>query len=166
MIIELASTAHHESLVDLLLELHAFYFDPPTATRPEVRTHLAENLLASGSPLRLVVAVEHEAVVGFAAMAYLFSLVEPGAANRKQCLLKELFVRSAHRGHGVGRRLVTWVAHHAVQQGCGRMDWNVKSSNVRGIGFYQSLGARQVADRLSFRLDGYHLAMLAQQRAS
>lgn len=165
MIIELASTAHHESLVDLLLELHAYYIDPPTATRPEVRTHLAENLLAPGSPLRLVVAVEREAVVGFAATAFLFSLVEPGAAERKQCLLKELFVRSTHRGHGVGRRLVAWVAHHAAQQGCSRMDWHVKSSNVRGIQFYQSLGARQVVDRLSFRLDGPRLASLAQERA-
>jgi len=41
------------------------------------------------------------------------------------------------------------------------MDWNVKSSNLRGIAFYRSLGGNPVEDRLSFRLSRSALEALA-----
>jgi GNAT superfamily N-acetyltransferase len=87
--------------------------------------------------------------------------VEPDPQNRKQCLLKELFVRSACRGAGVGKLLMQRSADYAVRSGCGRMDWNVKASNLRGIRFYDSLGGRLVEDRLSFRLSAEALVRLA-----
>ncbi len=88
------------------------------------------------------------------------SLVEPGPAQRRQCLLKELYVRSSARSQGVGRALVGWAARFAVANGCGRMDWNVKASNLRGIAFYEALGAARVEDRLSFRLTATGMAQL------
>jgi ribosomal protein S18 acetylase RimI-like enzyme len=54
-----------------------------------------------------------------------------------------------------------WVARYAVEHGCSRIDWPVKASNVRAISFYESLGAKLVDDRLSYRLSQPSLGALA-----
>ncbi len=162
MRIAFVSARHHESLVDLMCELHAHYHQPSEITRKVVRAHLLENLLAVDSPLRLVVASrENRGVVGFAAIALLYSLVEPTPDKHRQCLLKELFVRSSERGQGVGKALMAWIARYAVNKGCCRIDWPVQASNDNGISLYESLGAKRVAERLSYRLSGSSLLQLA-----
>ena len=45
-----------------------------------------------------------------------------------------------------------WVARYALDHGCSRIDWSVKSSNARSIAFYETLGARLVSDRISYRM--------------
>ena len=54
-----------------------------------------------------------------------------------------------------------WVARYALDNGCGRIDWSVKSSNARGIAFYESLGARLVSDRISYRIVREEIGALA-----
>jgi GNAT superfamily N-acetyltransferase len=153
MRVALVSPDQHESLVDLLCELYRYYHDDAEVARAAVRDHLLHNLLAPDSPLRLVVATDEDGTVaGFAAVALLYSLVDPTPANRRQCMMKELFVRADSRGRGVGRALMAWIARDAAEQGCGRIDWHVKASNEAGIRFYVGLGAERVADRLSYRL--------------
>lgn len=46
-----------------------------------------------------------------------------------------------------------WVAMHALENGCGRLDWSVKAPNIKGMAFYNKLGAHQVEARLSDRLN-------------
>lgn len=161
MQVELVSPAQHESLVDLLCELHAYYNDGSTVARDLVRSYLVENLLAADSPLRLAVAFhDDDRVLGFAAISQTYSLVDPAPEKRRHLWLKELYVRASARGRGVGRALMLWVARHAVQNGCRRIDWPVKANNVRGIAFYESLGAARVGDRLSYRLSEPGLSAL------
>lgn len=153
MYVELASETRHESLTDLMCELHAFYNEGAVASREAVREYLLQNLLAPASPQRLVVAVGDDGVVlGLAAIGLVYSLVEFDPENRKHCQLKELYVRSSERSHGVGKALMAWVARYAFDNGCRRIDWPVKASNARGMAFYESLGAARVVDRLSYRL--------------
>jgi hypothetical protein len=52
-----------------------------------------------------------------------------------------------------------------VQQGCSRIDWPVKDTNVRGRAFYESLGGRRVAERLAYRLAEPELSALAREGA-
>jgi GNAT superfamily N-acetyltransferase len=130
MRVALVSAEQHESLIDLLCELYAYYNSESTVSPEVVRVHLLENLLAVNSPLRLVVASRpNRGVVGFAAIAMLYSLVDPTPENRRQCLLKELYVRSAERSQGVGRALMAWVARYAAESGCFRIDWPVRASH-------------------------------------
>ena len=156
------------SLADLLCELNAHYADAGVATAPReaVHAHLRDHLLAPGSPVRLLVASDGAGTaLGFAAIVLMHSLVDPSPEHRRQCLLKELFVSANARGQGIGRQLVAWVAGDAAEQGCGRMDWNVKDSNHAGIAFYESLGAVRVADRLSYRLTRGAMDRLAVPQA-
>jgi GNAT superfamily N-acetyltransferase len=162
MHVDLVSEAQHESLIDLLCELHTHYHQASTVSRALVREHLLENLLGPGSPHRLVIASSDDgSVIGLAAISFVFSLVEPAMDTRKHCQLKELYVRSSARGQGAGKALMRWVARHAYDQGCRRIDWPVKASNSRGIAFYESLGAERVVDRLSYRLSEPALGRLA-----
>lgn len=163
MRVELASEPQHESLVDLLCELHSYYNEGAVACRETVREHLLENLLGGQSPHRLVVACTDDGgVVGLAAIALVYSLVEPSADKRRHCQLKELYVRSSERCQGAGRALMAWVARYAVDHGCCRIDWPVQASNARGISFYESLGAERVAERVSYRLSEPGLSGLAR----
>lgn len=163
MQINLVSEPQHESLIDLLCELHDYYNPGATVSRGLVREHLLDNLLAPDSPHRLVVASEEDGrVIGLAAISLVFSLVEPEPDKRKHCQLKELYVRSSARSHGAGNALMVWVARYAWDQGCRRIDWPVKASNTRGQAFYESLGAERVADRLSYRLSEPQLKQLMQ----
>ena len=144
MRVELVSDAQQESLIDLLCELHAYYNEGAEASRDAVREHLLANLLAAGSPHRLVVASDDGTVLGLAAITLVYSLVEFAVDTRKQCQLKELYVRSSQRSKGVGRALMTWVARYAFEQGCRRIDWPVKAPNARGISFLMAHVRRQV----------------------
>lgn len=164
MPVDLVSENQHESLIDLLRELHAFYNEGSIVTRQTVREHLLENLLAPGSPHRLVVASDDDGtVVGLAAITLVYSLVDFAPEHRKHCHLKELYVKGSHRSTGVGKALMSWVARYAVENGCRRIDWPVKASNARGMAFYESLGAERVADRLSYRLAEPKIGQLAEE---
>ena len=151
-----------EALVDLMHEMCVFYSEEAPVAREDVRSNLVDNLLAPDSPVRIVVASDERGeVVGLAAITLFHSLVDPAPRRRAQLLLKELYVRQARRGRGVGKALMAWVARHALERGCARMDWNVSASNREGLAFYRSLNALHVAGRLSFRLGGEFLARLA-----
>jgi len=157
MHIALVTPAQHESLVNLLCELNAYYRRPddpqPAPTRDAVRVHLMDKLLSGQAAVQLVVASRaDDTVVGLAALVLLHSLVDVSPDHSGQCLVKELFVCECARSEGAGRALMAWVARYAKTEGCGRMDWNVMATNHRGIAFYESLGASRVADRLSYRL--------------
>ena len=159
--VDLVTPSQHESLVDLLCELHTYYNAHASVPRDLVRTHLVDTLLAADSPLQLVVASDNGTVLGFAAISLTWSLVDPNPDKRRHCWLKELYVRTSVRSRGVGHALMAWVARHAVEHGCARIDWPVQAANTRGQSFYEGLGATQVVERLSYRLSEPALSRLA-----
>jgi len=163
MRVAVVNESQHESLVDLLCEVHSYYNPGSSVAHELVRSYLVNHLLGSDSPLRLFVASrDREHVLGFAAISLTFSLVEPTPDKRRHCWLKELYVRSSERGVGAGTALMSWVARYAVDHGCSRIDWPVQANNARGIAFYERLGAKQLVDRLSYRLTEPELQNLAR----
>ena len=105
-------------------------------------------------------------MVGLAALVLLPSVVVAVGARHMQCQLKELFVSDSCRGDGVGEALLRWCAKFALDNECGRMDWNVKAGNAAGIRFYERHGAQIVGDRLSYRVAGETLSELATSATS
>jgi GNAT superfamily N-acetyltransferase len=97
--------------------------------------------------------------VGFALFFHNFStfLGCPGI------YLEDLYVRPEARRHGLGRRLLTWLAALAVERRCGRLDWSVLDWNEPSIRFYRSLGAVSMDEWQIFRLTGEALTNLAGQ---
>src|SRR5580658_8059646 len=95
--------------------------------------------------------------VGFALFFHNYStfLGKPGI------YLEDLFVRPEARGHGVGKRLLAWLAALALERGCARLDWAVLDWNEPSIGFYKGLGAVALDDWMTMRLTGEALERLA-----
>ncbi len=74
-------------------------------------------------------------------------------AGRRGMYLEDIFVHEEYRGRGVGKALLKYVIDTARERGCARMNWSVLKWNRPAIEFYESLGARALADWTVFRLD-------------
>lgn len=97
-------------------------------------------------------------IVAFALFFHNFStfLAQPGL------YLEDLYVKPAHRGSGLGKRLLTHLAQLAVARGCGRFEWSVLDWNHRAIGFYEGMGATVMPDWRICRVSGEALQALGR----
>ncbi len=75
--------------------------------------------------------------VGFASYFFSYStfLARPGF------WLDDLYVDADVRSRGVGRAILTRLAHLARRRGCGRIEWTAAVTNERGLAFYRRNGA-------------------------
>jgi GNAT superfamily N-acetyltransferase len=83
--------------------------------------------------------------------------------GRPGIYLEDIFVEESHRGRGLGRVLMQYVARIAVERGCARFEWAVLDWNQPAIGFYEKLGAKPQSDWTVYRLAGEALEQLASQ---
>ncbi|MBC8026923.1 MAG: GNAT family N-acetyltransferase [Steroidobacteraceae bacterium] len=97
---------------------------------------------------------------GFALYFFNFSTF----VARQGLYLEDLFVRPAHRAHGIGRALLRELARIAQARNCGRMEWAVLDWNEPALGFYQTLGARQMKEWIVHRLTSTEIAKLAAEQ--
>ncbi len=95
--------------------------------------------------------------VGFALFFHNFSTF----LGRPGIYLEDLFVRPEARGHGVGRRLLVWLAAETVTRNCGRLEWAVLDWNEPSIRFYRNMGAVLLKEWQIFRVTGPALSQLA-----
>ncbi|HET8882184.1 MAG TPA: GNAT family N-acetyltransferase [Solimonas sp.] len=106
----------------------------------------------------LIAEVDGEAA-GFALFFHNFSTF----LGRPGIYLEDLFVRPAHRGRGIGKRLLKAVANIGVERGCGRYEWAVLDWNEPAIRFYASLGAEMKREWIVHRVSGPALRALADR---
>jgi GNAT superfamily N-acetyltransferase len=117
---------------------------------------LHETLFGADRVAEVVLATRGGETAGFALWfrSYSTFLARPGI------YLEDLFVFPAHRGRGLGRRLLAHLARTAKERGYGRLEWAVLDWNVDAIRFYESLGAVPMSDWTTYRLAGDALAAL------
>jgi GNAT superfamily N-acetyltransferase len=125
---------------------------------------LTEELLSAGlfgpRPYAEAIIAEDDAEpIAFALFFHSFStfLARPGL------YLEDLFVLPAHRGRGVGRTLLSFLARLAVERGCARMEWAVLNWNKNAIRFYERLGAQPNSEWTVYRLDGEALNAVGRE---
>lgn len=97
--------------------------------------------------------------VGFALFHANFSTFQ----TRSNLYLEDLFVLEAYRHQGIGKKLLTHVAHIAVERGCMRLDWSCLDWNQPSIDFYTSIGAQPMDEWIIFRLKDQALLDLASK---
>ncbi|GMW07792.1 MAG: N-acetyltransferase [Nevskiales bacterium] len=150
MRIEFFQSEQLETVVDLFHEMSAHYNGADASDCATVRRHLADNILAEHSGVRLVIASEDHRAVGLASISILY----PAPKERGQLFMKELYVVSDRRGEGIGSALMTFLARYAMRMGCSRFDWTVDATNREALDFYHQVGARSLSDKVYFRLAG------------
>jgi GNAT superfamily N-acetyltransferase len=75
--------------------------------------------------------------------------------------LEDLYVTPEHRKKGIGRALLARLAKIAVDEGCGRLEWDVLDWNANAVAVYQSIGANIQTEWRIMRLSGEPLHALA-----
>ncbi len=117
---------------------------------------LRHSLFERGAARCVIGELEGEPV-GFALYFYNFSTF----VGKPGLYLEDLFVRPAHRGLGLGKLLLQYLANLAREEDCGRMEWFCLDWNAPSIAFYKKMGARPLDDWTVFRLDAQSLEGLA-----
>ena len=119
---------------------------------------LAPHLFGDKPLIECVVGEVSGVVVAFALFFPNFStfLAKPGL------YLEDLYIQPAHRGNGLGKALLKYLASAAVERGCGRFEWCVLDWNERAIRFYEGMGATVMPDWRLCRMTGERLAAFAK----
>jgi GNAT superfamily N-acetyltransferase len=106
-----------------------------------------------------VVICEYEKVpAGFCLFFHNYStfLGKPGL------YIEDLFVKETFRGKGLGKSLLKYMAHLAVERDCGRLEWSCLEWNKTSIDFYKAQGAEAMNDWTVYRVHGETLKNLAE----
>ena len=151
-----AAEADAGLLHSLILELAEYERLTEEAVGTPAQLH--EHLFGDRPVAEAVIAEVDAVPVGFALWFTTFStfLCRPGA------WVEDLYVRPSARGAGIGRALLEHVAAVAVERGYGRVELAALDWNEPALGFYRSLGARQLDEWLTQRFEGEALLALAR----
>lgn len=123
-----------------LIREHALY-ERAAPLRADLRAALAETLFVPKPRLRVLVAVEQSALVGYASWGFEASTWQAAEYAHLDCL----YVREDIRGRRIGRALMQAVEVEASRAGADELQWQTPEWNGNAIRFYRRCGAREAA---------------------
>ncbi len=115
---------------------------------PPERHELEVAQVLSGAGIVAVAFVDDQ-LAGFAEVSVRSDQVE-GTAYSPVAYLEGWFVRPAHRGHGVGRALITFAEEWAISKGFCELASDAELQNSRSIALHATLGFREVGRSVHF----------------
>jgi GNAT superfamily N-acetyltransferase len=127
-----------------LIHSHAIYEgSEATVTETALR-----NILGNGdAPVHIFVAEQGDALIGYAALTFDFSLWRNALWGHLDCL----FMTENARGAGLGKSLLTTCIGFAKKTGADRLEWQTPEWNEGAIRFYVREGAA-LHDKARFSL--------------
>ncbi|HET9178742.1 MAG TPA: GNAT family N-acetyltransferase [Terriglobia bacterium] len=142
-------------IVQLIHELAEYEREPQQAIAAE--QDIRRDGFSANPKFRVIIAEWSGHPAGFALFFYNYSTW----MGRAGLYLEDLFVRPEFRGRGIGKSLLTHLAKMAVDEGCGRFEWQVLNWNTPALEFYKALGARVMEEWSTMRITGEPLRKLA-----
>ncbi len=94
------------------------------------------NLMVNSGKDRIFVAEYRNEVIGMCSVQLLISTAEGGFVG----LLEDMVVKKAHKGKGVGRKLIAKVEQWSVEQGLTRLQLLGDRNNAPALAFYEKCG--------------------------
>lgn len=150
--------AHYEREPDAVIATEADLLRDGFSLAPDGSTPLSP-----ASPIRFRALIaeltdqEHAGPAGFALYFTSYSTWLGHHGIR----LEDLYVTPALRQRGIGKALLGRLARITLDEGCGRLEWDVLHWNEPAIAVYQRLGARMLNDWRIMRLSGDPLHAIA-----
>jgi len=96
--------------------------------------------------------------VGFSLFFHNFSTF----LGRPGLYIEDLYIKPEHRGMGIGKTILKYLAKLAVERDCGRLEWWVLNWNINALNFYNELGAQAMDQWTVFRITGETLSNLSE----
>ena len=118
---------------------------------------LRETLFGDKPYAEVVIGYLDNQPVSFALFFHNFSTF----LGRPGIYLEDLYVSPEARGHGIGKKMLSFLAQLAKERHCGRLEWWVLDWNESAIGFYKRIGATPMDEWTVFRVTGDALDELA-----
>ena len=114
----------------------------------QVTEDMLRNWVFDRQIAEVVFAMEEDEEVGFVLYFHNYSTF----VGKAGLYIEDLYVKPEFRGKGYGKALFLYLAHTALQRGCGRMEWTCLNWNKPSIRFYRSMGAVPLDDWRVYRL--------------
>ena len=121
-------------------------------------SQLDETLFGDKPTAEVVIGEFKGQPVGFALFFHNYStfLGKPGL------YLEDLYIKPEHRGSGLGKAMLSYLATVALERKCGRVEWWVLDWNSQAIEFYRKIGAEPMSEWTVQRVTGDALKILAE----
>ena len=143
-------------ILQFIRELAEYERDPKAAVATEA--DILRHAFSEHPLIHVVLAEWEDQPAGFALYFFNFSTWQ----GKPGLYLEDLFVRPSLRGFGIGKALLKHLARIAVERGCTRYVWQVLDWNEPSIQFYEAMGARQMKNWITCRVDGEALTRMAE----
>jgi GNAT superfamily N-acetyltransferase len=151
-----AQAADVGSILSLIRALAEYEREPAAVVATEA--DLLRDGFGAHPRFQCVIAEWSGEPVGFALFFYNYSTWH----GRAGIYLEDLFVQPSHRGKGIGRALLVYLAQRAQAEDLTRVVWHVLGWNTPAIEFYKTLGAESLSAWEIMRVTGPALKALAE----
>ncbi len=111
---------------------------------------IQKSLFAESATAQAIICEQAGEPIGFAVYFFSYSTW----LGKNGLFLEDLYVAPASRGTGTGKALLKHLAAIAIENDCGRFEWNVLDWNEPAIQFYQAIGAQPQNEWVGYRLAG------------
>lgn len=81
--------------------------------------------------------------------------------GEKSIYIDGFYVDEEFRGHGLGEKMMQYMARTALERGCGRLEWGCLDWNTPALNFYEKFGAKGVDIMTIYRLTPDKIQKLA-----
>jgi GNAT superfamily N-acetyltransferase len=145
------------TILQLITELAVYEREPDAVSASEAHIHSA---LFCASPKAFGLVCERidesvdgtaaaPVIIGFAIYFFNYSTW----LGQHGVYLEDLYVTPEARGLGAGKALLKALANIALDNDCGRYEWNVLRWNTPAIEFYEACGAKPLSEWVGYRMD-------------
>lgn len=138
---------HQAPLILAYINKIAFYEkmgDEVENSVEEIKKWVFEEKLA-----RVIFIYSDQRMVGFALYYFHYSTF----SGKCGLYVDDVYIDEGFRNQGIGKKIFVELAKIASDKDCGRMEWCCLKWNTNSIAFYEKLGAIQMLEWDTFRLD-------------
>ena len=141
-------------LLDFIKELALYEKRPDSVIATEENIY---DIVFKRNIGKAIIAEVNNEPVGFALFFYNVSTFE----GRCGIYIEDMYVKDKMRNKGIGKSMFSFIARHAINNGCSRLEWTVLRWNKPSINFYKKLGAEPKDEWDIYKLNGKALERLA-----